>query len=213
MASCACWKIIRNARQLQIYIHQRWIDCRNNIHTKGLTRGVKAGTERVGRQGTQREVESGKKIETLCWLKCQSSQQKQKPLSGHLQGPTTPSNSWKDDIREPGLQKHSCGKTATARSWMKPSSCTEGHGNPRRDKSPCSVVPRIPNLKIPLDPSIKTHFAFQMLKHVSLAGESRPRSQARNKSHVWSATGMSHLSVASFYVVSNYVKGHWKSPQ
>lgn len=51
---------------------------------------------------------------------------------------------------------------------MKPSSCTEGHGNPSRDKSPCSLVPRIPNLKIPLDPSIKTHFAFQMLKHVSL---------------------------------------------
>lgn len=93
-------------------------------------------------------------------LVCQSYPQKQQALSSHLPGPTIPSKSRKDGLWEPGLRKHSCGKTATVQVRHEAQLPDEGHGNPSRNKSPCSIVPRIPNLKIPLDPSINTCFAI-----------------------------------------------------
>lgn len=77
-----------------------------------------------------------------------------------MPGPTTPPTSRKDGVREPGLRKHSCGKTALVQVRHEAQLPDEGHRNLSRDKSPCSIVPRIPNLKIPLDPSINTCFAI-----------------------------------------------------
>lgn len=51
---------------------------------------------------------------------------------------------------------------------MKPSSCTEGHRNLSRDKSPGSVVPRIPNLKSLWTHQLRLALQLQMLMHVNL---------------------------------------------
>ena len=57
-------------------------------------------------------------------------------------------------------QRHSWGEAPTAQVLQEAQLPHDGHRNPSRGKSPCSIVPRIPNLKIPLDPSIKTCFAI-----------------------------------------------------
>lgn len=146
-----------------------------------------------------------------CGLICQSSQQKQQPLSGHLQGLTATPTSRKDGIWEPGLSKHSCSKTAAAQVLHEAWLLHEGHRNPSRDKSLCTKVPRIPNLKIPLDPSIKTCFAIPNVDACEpVLVKANQGHGLETKTAFGSAAGMASHSVVSLHIALNYVKRYRK---
>lgn len=190
-------------------IHCKWIDCCNSMHTIATMSCVKAGKGRGGRWGAQCEMEGlppsdlkvERKLKISRGLICQSSQRKQQPLSGHLQGPTAPSTSRKDGTWEPGLRKHSWGKTTAARVLHEAQLLHEGRRNQSRDKSPCSKVPRIPNLKIPLDPSIKTCFAIPNVDACEPALVKANRGHGlETKAAFGSTTGMPSHGILSLHV-------------
>lgn len=180
-----------------------------------MARGEKGGGELGVRWGLplpSSDLRVEGKLTLWCALICQSCPKKQQRLGGHLLGPTTPSNSRRDGLWEPGLRKHSCGKTTTLQVRHEAQLPGKGHRNSNRDKSPCSIVPRIPNLKIPLDPSINTCFAIPNVdscEPVLVKAEQG----LETKVMFGSATGMPSLGVLSLHVAPNYVKGYWKSQQ
>lgn len=181
----------KNTRQSKIHIHDCLIDCYNEIHSTGIAGSVKTG--QVERWEARNSMWSGgskfplalwewRKIKTLMLIEAPTISEarvSQWSLAGV--GGDQPHHPAQEKMTEESwVQGNILVVTPPLpRSWMKPSSCAEGHRNSSGDKSPC------------LDPKFKNRFRSinqDLLCNSKCwctwasVGDSKLRSWTRNKS-------------------------------